>query len=110
MTNTLVPYPPLFRSQRQRRQPRQGQPDGLVQPQPGPEGEAPRDLGDRGGDIGEGGHGLTVAGSRTKEKGRPAGRPFPCHVAVPKGSESSAERRVGKACVSTGRSRWSPYL
>src|SRR3546814_6879637 len=25
------------------------------------------------------------------------------------GTERSAERRVGKECVSTGRSRWSPY-
>src|SRR3546814_20618226 len=29
--------------------------------------------------------------------------------ARPKGNDRSEERRVGKECVSTGRSRWSPY-
>src|SRR3546814_11877106 len=30
-------------------------------------------------------------------------------VQVPDGTERSEERRVGKACVSTCRSRWSPF-
>src|SRR3546814_18273002 len=31
------------------------------------------------------------------------------HVVLPLGDLRSEERRVGKACVSTCRSRWSPY-
>src|SRR3546814_15909069 len=31
------------------------------------------------------------------------------HLAVPGGIGRSEERRVGKECVSTCRSRWSPY-
>src|SRR3546814_7076949 len=37
-------------------------------------------------------------------------RPERHHPAVPEaGRDRSEERRVGKACVSTCRSRWSPY-
>src|SRR3546814_15904313 len=34
---------------------------------------------------------------------------FPRRHCVPRRSARSAERRVGKECVSTCRSRWSPY-
>src|SRR3546814_14743073 len=33
----------------------------------------------------------------------------PLEFFVPAGQTRSEERRVGKECVSTGRSRWSPY-
>src|SRR3546814_4297259 len=33
----------------------------------------------------------------------------PVRMTVPKGFQRSEERRVGKECVSTCRSRWSPY-
>src|SRR3546814_4385672 len=47
----------------------------------------------------------------------PTARDLPPYVAIPKASqgpgflgvERSEERRVGKECVSTCRSRWSPY-
>src|SRR3546814_17464245 len=35
--------------------------------------------------------------------------PRPNIIAGPRPGPSSAERRVGKECVSTCRSRWSPY-
>src|SRR3546814_4559570 len=35
--------------------------------------------------------------------------PTPCRRALPHDACRSEERRVGKECVSTCRSRWSPY-
>src|SRR3546814_1296870 len=51
---------------------------------------------------------FTVAGDGDgRLRGRVAqGRPF---LRLRRRSERSEERRVGKECVSTGRSRWSPY-
>src|SRR3546814_10211960 len=57
---------------------------------------------------------LPISGAREVLLHRPAGdgSPFPAHragsdrVGYPSRSE---ERRVGKECVSTCRSRWSPY-
>src|SRR3546814_12902258 len=49
---------------------------------------------------------------RTGLKGRKGSNQFTvCTYSIPKGSPewSSEERRVGKECVSTCRSRWSPY-
>src|SRR3546814_7565226 len=44
------------------------------------------------------------------EDRHPTTQPFVCNLCSPVSSDSrSEERRVGKECVSTCRSRWSPY-
>src|SRR3546814_11625731 len=52
--------------------------------------------------------------ARPKRKGREWPAPFLLSLALRinrprRGRARSAERRVGKECVSTGRSRWAPY-
>src|SRR3546814_5687261 len=47
-----------------------------------------------------------ISSSRVKERSHPTHRKGPVSASY---SNRSEERRVGKACVSTCRSRWSPY-
>src|SRR3546814_9558066 len=54
-------------------------------------------------DLGSGCRVATRAGARFRPS--PPSSPAPAFPA----SSRSEERRVGKECVSTGRSRWSPY-
>src|SRR3546814_3233880 len=69
------------------------------------DGGLPRDatlVADRG--AGGGGDGARFACGRSRETARRAAAP-----AGYRPSRRSEERRVGKECVSTCRSRWSPY-
>src|SRR3546814_8826994 len=65
-----------------------------------PDGDA------RGGQVGEGTHGMAPRASRCS---------MSCpaltgtHAPRPRRARRSDERRVGKECVSTCRSRWAPY-
>src|SRR3546814_16447279 len=88
-TDTLFPYTTLFRSGV--RQDPAGQPGGDRREQ------APRcGAGDGQGDAGD------AAAEETQQQR--AVPPFAANAYV-----RSEERRVGKECVSTCRSRWSPY-
>src|SRR3546814_7097493 len=52
--------------------------------------------------------GCTGSGRRTVKRTPPQWQPPRCSVPIPS-LPRSEERRVGKECVSTCRSRWSPY-
>src|SRR3546814_20808090 len=59
--------------------------------------------------IWSGRRGRRWSGSRSTECNRPAFRQGPDCPALSWRRQRSEERRVGKECVSTCRSRWSPY-
>src|SRR3546814_19504485 len=90
-SDTLFPYTPLFRSESDRRHAAGIRPAG-------------------GGALGPGGrcamhqHHVGVAGMDTIERGPD----MLMIIAGGTAAERSEERRVGKECVSTCRSRWSP--
>src|SRR3546814_4023287 len=50
-----------------------------------------------------------AAGYRLEATGGSAYGPFFANVLIRTSKGRSEERRVGKECVSTGRTRWSPY-
>src|SRR3546814_12055744 len=52
---------------------------------------------------------LQVAAARQEESGQGIARMSRASISAIGAMERSEERRVGKECVSTCRSRWSPY-